>query len=64
MILSAWMLKFLEHLKVNKCTSLIVANELMDRRRNNWQYVDKSIDEMEGNNKVCKGRKENSGNCK
>ena len=49
MIMSATMPKFLEdHFKeALNIKSTIVASELMDRRRNNWRFVDKSIDDMD-----------------
>lgn len=49
MIMSATMPKFLEdHFKETlNIKETIVASELMDRRRNNWRFVDKSIDEMD-----------------
>lgn len=49
MIMSATMPKFLEdHFKETlNIKETIVASELMDRRRNNWRFVDKSIDEID-----------------
>ena len=52
MIMSATMPKFLEDFQRNiGIKETIVASELMDRRQQ-WRFVDKSIDEMDEDIKI------------